>query len=67
MLNALRLYQPVSYGLFAERTGLEIAAIAPVLGRAKEKGLLEVNDQAETLETTALGKRYLNDLVGLFL
>jgi putative oxygen-independent coproporphyrinogen III oxidase len=64
MLNALRLYQPVSYELFEERTGLGRVEIMPILGKAQEKGLLCGGDK---IETTALGKRYLNDLLALFL
>lgn len=65
MLNALRLYQPVPVALFEARTGLKMATIAKQLERARQQGLLQYDDQQ--IETTSLGKQYLNDLLEMFL
>lgn len=65
MLNALRLYQPISIALFQQRTGLDVDFIEPILQQAQQRRLLVYDGQ--TIMTTALGKRYLNDLLGLFL
>lgn len=65
MLNALRLQKPIPITLFKERTGLEINAIAPILKNAQTKELLEWND--EYLLPTTLGRRFLNDLIALFM
>ncbi|MCD8524765.1 MAG: radical SAM family heme chaperone HemW [Gammaproteobacteria bacterium] len=64
MLNALRLYQPVSFDLFEERTQLSRTILFTPMSSAIQQGLLK--DQ-ENIETTALGKQYLNDLCRLFL
>lgn len=65
MLNALRLYQSVPVALFEARTGLKIATIAKQLECARQQGLLQYDDQQ--IETTSLGKQYLNDLLEMFL
>jgi len=65
MLNALRLVEGVPVALFAERTGLPINAIGPALDAAEARGLLQRDHLA--MRPTALGLRYLNDLVSLFL
>jgi coproporphyrinogen III oxidase-like Fe-S oxidoreductase len=65
MLNALRLSAGVSARLFAERTGLPISAIEPALRRAEARGLLTID--LNRIEPTALGRRFLSDLQGLFL
>jgi oxygen-independent coproporphyrinogen-3 oxidase len=65
MLNALRLVEGVPVALFAERTGLPINAIASALDAAEARGLLQRDHLA--MRPTALGLRYLNDLVSLFL
>jgi len=64
MLNALRLYQAVSFDLFEERTQLSRKILFSPMSSAIQQGLLK--DQ-ENIETTALGKQYLNDLCRLFL
>lgn len=64
MLNALRLYQPVSFDLFEERTQLSRKILLAPMSSAIQQGLLK--DQ-ENIETTPLGKQYLNDLCHLFL
>lgn len=65
MLNALRLVEGIPVHLFTERTGLTVQILKPQLTAAYRKGLLE--NQAEILKTTELGRRFLNDLVSLFL
>lgn len=65
MLNALRLTNGVEITLFSERTGLSIESITPLLEKAKKRGLLENNPMR--LCPTELGKKFLNDLVGIFL
>jgi len=65
MLNALRLVEGVPVALFAERTGLPITALGPVLDAAEARGLLQRDHL--TMRPTAQGLRYLNDLVSLFL
>jgi putative oxygen-independent coproporphyrinogen III oxidase len=65
MLNALRLNEGVTSALFEERTGLALSVIEPLLVTAKAKNLL-VEDKG-LLKPTELGKRFLNDLTGLFL
>lgn len=65
MLNALRLYSPVSYALFCERTGVTIATIAKELQIAENLGLLKLH--SDVLVTTIKGKNFLNDLLEIFL
>ena len=65
MLNALRLTEGVPAALFAERTGVPIASIAREIGVAARRGLLD-RDPA-LLRATPLGRRFLNELVALFL
>ncbi len=65
MLNALRLTHGVSTDLFTERTGLDIKTIEPLLYEAKQKKLL--GSDPKRIQTTALGMRFLNDTIALFL
>ena len=65
MFNALRLYQPLSYGLFQERTGFTIDSIKTQLQSAQELGLIELAD--DSIVTTKHGKNFLNDLLEIFL
>jgi oxygen-independent coproporphyrinogen-3 oxidase len=65
MLNALRLVEGVPVDLFNERTGLPLTRIAAVLDRARDRDLLTVT--ADHLCPTDLGRRFLNDLIELFL
>ena len=64
MLNVLRLTEGAEMNLFNERTGLPLEQITPLLEQAKKRGLLA---DAARLCPTDLGKKFLNDLVGLFL
>ncbi len=65
MLNALRLVDGVPSGDFSERTGLPSNHIAPSLAAARARGWLE-NDPLK-LHTTALGQRFLNDVIASFI
>jgi len=65
MMNALRLNQGVPASLFAERTGLPLAAIEKSALAARREGLLERD--GEVLRPSLRGRRFLNRLVALFL
>ncbi len=65
MLNALRLVEGVPVHLFTERTGLALEPIEAALVAARARGLLDT-DPAR-LRASALGRRFLNDLIELFL
>ncbi|MDN3652095.1 radical SAM family heme chaperone HemW [Thalassotalea ponticola] len=66
MMNRLRLFSPFSAADFESATGIAIASIEPMLSKAIAKGLLNQNAPNEW-QITALGRRYLNDLLTLFL
>jgi coproporphyrinogen III oxidase-like Fe-S oxidoreductase len=65
MLNALRLNDGVPLSMFEARTGLPRTAIAGKLAIARERGWLEPDD--DWLRPTELGRRFTNDVIGLFL
>lgn len=65
MLNALRLIEGFSVDLFKDRTGLDIIHLQPGLNIALEKKLLIMHN--DHIKPTALGNRFLNDLMALFL
>lgn len=65
MLNALRLIDGVPMADFAERTGLPVERIADAMAQARRKGWL--TDTPDRLQTTALGQRFLNDVISGFL
>lgn len=65
MLNALRLTDGVPVTLFAERTGLSLQQIAPILSKAKQRNLLL--DNPDYIYPSVLGKKFLNNLVEMFL
>lgn len=65
MMNALRLSDGFPTHLFQERTGLPLATVMPVLKSAASKGLLSAEGQ--TIRATETGKRFLNDVLCLFL
>lgn len=65
MLNALRLPQGFPEKLFGERTGQSLSAAEPALSQACARGLLERS--GERIRPTALGLRFLNELLALFL
>ncbi|MCC8996544.1 MAG: radical SAM family heme chaperone HemW [Nitrosomonas sp.] len=65
MMNALRLNDGFDSKLFEERTGLPLNVIQTQLDQAEERGLLVCN--AFRIKPTILGKRFLNDLLQIFL
>ena len=65
MMNALRLIDGVPIRDFARCTGLPMAAVASHIAQARQRGWL-THDQ-NRLCTTALGQRFLNDVIGSFL
>ena len=65
MMNALRLTEGFPPRLFAERTGLSLEAIRTQLDEAVAHDLLV--ETAEIVAPTDHGRRFLNDLLQLFL
>lgn len=65
MLNALRLYDKFSLDLFEERTGLPSESLTTQLNEAIEKGFVKLENRY--ISTSELGKRFLDDLIVLFL
>lgn len=65
MLNALRLNDGVTLDEFRARTGLPLSAIDAPLGVARARGWL--TGEPALLKTTPLGRRFLNDVIALFL
>ena len=65
MLNALRLHEGVTWSLFEARTGLSYDNIALEVSQLIKQGLLV--DDNEHLQPTALGRRYLNQILRVFL
>jgi putative oxygen-independent coproporphyrinogen III oxidase len=65
MLNALRLNDGVPIAMFEARTGLPRTTIAGKLAIAHERGWLETDEN--WLRPTELGRRFTNDVIGLFL
>jgi oxygen-independent coproporphyrinogen-3 oxidase len=65
MLNALRLVEGFPTELFSSRTGLPSLFIKEGLKKAEEMGLLE--GSLQQIRPTERGRRFLNDLTGLFL
>jgi oxygen-independent coproporphyrinogen-3 oxidase len=65
MMNALRLSRGVPPALLRERTGLAPAALEQPLAAATRRGFIERDGQR--IAPTALGRRFLNDLLQLFL
>jgi oxygen-independent coproporphyrinogen-3 oxidase len=64
-LNAFRLYEAIPLSLMTERTGLTRDQLEPKLQSAQEAGLLQSANN--NLTTTPLGKRFLNNLLEIFL
>lgn len=65
MMNALRLSGGFDTSLFQERTGLPLSAVRQQLDEAEQRGLL-VHDHLR-IKPTILGRRFLNDLLQIFL
>ena len=65
MMNALRLAEGFKVALFTERTGLPISAVEQSLHEAVQRGLITRNHVR--IAPTRRGRRFLNDLLQLFL
>jgi oxygen-independent coproporphyrinogen-3 oxidase len=65
MMNALRLTGGFEAALFAERTGMPLAAVERPLQEAVQRGLI-ARDHLR-IAPTRRGQRFLNDLLQLFL
>jgi len=65
MLNALRLMQAIPRRLFEQRTGLAVNRIEKLLQHAAEKNFLIWKNNTITL--TDFGRRFLNDLLEIFI
>ncbi|MFV2055577.1 MAG: radical SAM family heme chaperone HemW, partial [Thiohalomonadales bacterium] len=64
-MNALRLTDGFSLLEFEQTTGLAIADIEPILKQAEQKAWLHRN--GDRVKTTALGSRFLDDVLQLFM
>ena len=65
MMNALRLTGGFPLVLFEERAGVPLTAVLKQLDEAERRGLIERDHQR--VAPTALGRRFLNDLLQIFL
>ena len=65
MMNAMRLTDGVPLDLFQQRSGLPFLTLQRSIKEAQAKGLLDVSD--EIMQPTHLGKRFLNELLTIFL
>lgn len=65
MMNAMRLTDGVPDHLFKERTGMPLSETEPALLLAEQRGL--ISRDMHMLGSTQPGRRYLNDLLQLFM
>lgn len=65
MLNALRLHEGFEWSQFEARTGLPRGALDAPLAEARARGWLA--DDGQRVAPTEAGRRYLNDVLELFL
>jgi coproporphyrinogen III oxidase-like Fe-S oxidoreductase len=65
MMNALRLTGGFPSRLFEERAGISLMHVRKELDEAERRGLIERDHQR--IAPTPLGRRFLNDLLALFL
>ena len=65
MLNALRLNEGFDVATFESRTGLTMDDIASTVAIARERGLLEIEN--DRIRASEFGQRFLNDTIALFL
>ena len=65
MMNALRLNGGFPLVLFEERAGVPLTSVLKQLDIAESKGLIMRDHQR--VEPTQLGRRFLNDLLQIFL
>ena len=66
MLYALRLVDGFSAQAFEDRTGMAFDEVEPRVLQAAAQGMLE-ESPAKTWRATALGWRFLNDVIAAFL
>lgn len=69
MMNQLRLHKAFKVSQFEQSTGVSINSVLPKLKEAQQKNLLSAQaiNNEDCWQVTATGKRYLNDLLELFL
>ncbi|MFT6984257.1 MAG: putative oxygen-independent coproporphyrinogen III oxidase [Psychromonas sp.] len=65
MLNRLRLFEPIPFSEFEDYTGLSIDTINQPIEKAIARKLL--SKDTSSWQVSALGRRYLNDLLALFI
>ena len=65
MMNALRLHEGFAVAEFVARTGLQISVAQPALDQAEARGLIQRDHMR--IKPTPLGRRFLNDLLEIFL
>ncbi len=65
MMNVLRLSDGVSQHLYAERTGQPWSSIQQRCELAQKRGLLDLSNSS--IKPTPTGRRFLNDLLEMFL
>jgi len=65
MMNALRLNQGFPSALFEERAGMPLTAVLKELDAAERRGL--ITRDLRRIAPTELGRRFLNDLLQIFL
>jgi oxygen-independent coproporphyrinogen-3 oxidase len=65
MMNALRLNDGFAVALFEERAGMPLTTVLPALDEAERRGFIERDHQR--IAPTELGRRFLNDLLQIFL
>lgn len=65
MMNRQRLFQPIPFREFEAYTGLKISTIKQPVEKALQQKLLTEN--STSWQVTALGHRYLNELLTLFM
>lgn len=65
MLNTTRLEQAIPLELFSQTTNMDLQHLLPKLKLAEQKKLIRLNNTH--WQVTSLGRRFTNDLQGLFL
>lgn len=65
MMNALRLNEGFTLEQFQHSTNISWDLVQPVMSRAERRGLVTRHD--DTIRPTAMGHKFLNDLLQLFI
>ena len=65
MMNALRINEGFPVTLFEERAGVPLTTVLPILDEAERRGFIARDHQR--IAPTDLGRRFLNDLLEMFL